>query len=117
MGTAGPPGDEDGRALLRLLPADGSPADTAQTRRTLGWNRQRWAGACRRLEEQGRVLGGQGRGETIRRGLTAVPPWFRPACGRPGAPVTFRRGPVPVRHASCHLPRRSWSVPGRGGGT
>jgi hypothetical protein len=50
MGTAGPPGDDDGRALLRLLPGDGSPADSAQTRRTLGWNRQRWAGACRRLE-------------------------------------------------------------------
>jgi hypothetical protein len=47
MATAGPPGDEEGRALLRLLPADGSPADSAQTPRTLGWNRQRWAGACR----------------------------------------------------------------------
>jgi len=117
MGTAGPPGDEDGRALLRLLPADGSPADSAQTRRTLGWNRQRWAGACRRLEEQGRVLSGQGRGETIRRDLTAVPAEFRPACGRPGAHVTIRQVPVTVRHAMCDLTGVSLSVPGRGGAT
>jgi hypothetical protein len=117
MGTAGPPGDEDGRALLRLLPADGSPADSAQARRMLGWNRQRWAGACRRLEEQGRVLSGQGRGETIRRDLTAVPPEFRPASGRPGAHVTIRQVPVTVRHAMCDLTGVSLSVPGRGGAT
>jgi hypothetical protein len=89
MGTAGPPGDEDGRALLRLLPADGSPADSEQVRRTLGWTRQRWAGACLRLEEQRRVLSGQGRDETIRRDLTGVSLSFP---GRGGATVPARPG-------------------------
>jgi hypothetical protein len=117
MGTAGPPRDEDGRALLRLLPADGSPADSEQARRTLGWTRQRWAGACLRLEEQGRVLSGQGRGETIRRDLTAVPPEFRPACGRPGTHVTVGQVPVTVPHAVCDLTGVSLSFPGRGGAT
>jgi hypothetical protein len=117
MGTTGPRGDEDGRALLRLLPADGSPADCEQARRTLGWTRQRWAGACLRLEEQRRVLSGQGRGETIHRDLTAVPPEFRLACGRPDTHVTVGQVPVTVPHAVCDLTGVSLSFPGRGGAT
>jgi hypothetical protein len=117
MGTAGPPGDDDARVLLRLLPADGSPADSEQARRTLGWTRQRWAGACSRLEEHRQVLSGQGRGQTIRRDLTAVPAEFRPACGRPGTQVTVRQVPVTVPHAACDLTGVSLSFPGRGGAT
>lgn len=49
MGQAGPPRDDDGWVLLRLLPADGSPADGEEVRRRLGWTWQRYAGACRRL--------------------------------------------------------------------
>ena len=117
MGTAAPPGDEDGRALLRLLPADGSPADRERVRRVLGWAPQRYTGACLRLEEQGQVLNGQGRGQTIRRDLTAVPPEFRPACGRPGSHVTVRQVPGTVRYAACDLTGVSLSFPGRGGAT
>lgn len=117
MGTPGPPGGEDSRALLRLLPADGSPAGSEHVRRTLGWTRQRHVGACLRLEAQGLVLSGQGRGETIRRDLTAVPPEFRPACGRPGTHVTVRHVPVTVPHAACDLTGVSLSFPGRGGAT
>jgi hypothetical protein len=65
----------------------------------------------------GHVLSGQGRGETIRRDLTAVPSEFRPACGRPGGHVTVRQVPVTVRHAMCDLSGVSLSVPGRGGAT
>src|SRR6185312_13631250 len=75
------------------------------------------AGACLRLAEQGRVLSGQGRGETIRRDLTAVAPEFRPACGRPGTHVTVGQVPVTVPHAVCDLTGVSLSFPGRGGAT
>lgn len=117
MGTAAASGDEDGRALLGLLPADGSPADSERVRRVLGWTPQRYTGACLRLEEQGQVLSGQGRGETICRDLTGVPPEFRPACGRPGSHVTVRQVPVTVRYAACDLTGVSLSFPGRGGAT
>jgi len=62
-------------------------------------------------------MSGQGRGETIRRDLTAVPAEFRPACGRPGAHVTVRQVPVTVPHAACDLTGVLVSFPGRGGAT
>jgi len=63
------------------------------------------------------VLSGQGRGQTIRRDLTAVPPEFHPACGRPGSHVTVRQVPVTVRHAACDLTGVALSFPGHGGAT
>jgi len=53
MGRAAAQGDEDTRALLRLLPADGSLADSEEVRRKLDWTRQRYAGTSLRLEKQG----------------------------------------------------------------
>ena len=56
----------------------------------LGWDAERYARACVRLEERGYVQGGQGGAETVYRDLTLVSPEFRPACGRPGSCVTVR---------------------------
>jgi acyl-CoA thioesterase FadM len=64
-----------------------SAADSHQIRSQLDWDAERYAHACARLEEQGYVLAGHGRDETVCRDLTAVPPEFRPACGRPGSSV------------------------------
>jgi hypothetical protein len=83
MGQAGRRRDEDERALLGLLPADGDPVSSEKIRRQLGWDVQRYAGACMRLEDERYLLRGQGRGETICRDLAAVPQEFRPACGHP----------------------------------
>ena len=49
------------------------------------------------------------------RHLTAVPPEFRPACGRPGSHVTVQQVPVTVPHALCDLTGVIVSYPGRGG--
>ena len=57
----------------------------------------------------------EGPGETVGRDLTAVPPEFRPACGRPGSHVTVRQVPVTVPHALCDLTGVILSYPGRGG--
>ena len=107
--------DEDEPALLELLPADGSPADSNEIRSRLGWNAQRYSRTRDRLEERGYVLAGRGRAETVRRDLTAVPPEFRAACGRPGSRVTVRQVPVAIPHALCDLTGVSLSYPGHGG--
>ena len=107
--------DADEQALLGLLPADGSPADSTEIRSRLGWDAGRYASACVRLEEQGFVLSGQGRGESACRDLTAVPPEFRPACGRPGSHVIVRQVPVTIPHAICDLTGVRLSCPGHGG--
>jgi len=107
----------DGQALLGCLPPGGGVVSSDVVCRQLGWDRERYATACRRLEDQGYVLSGPGRGGTIRRDLTAVPPEFRPACGRPGAHVTVRQVPVTVPHAVCDLTGVALSYPGRGGAT
>jgi hypothetical protein len=107
--------DADEQALLGLLPADGSPADSTEIRSRLGWDTERYARACVRLEEQGYVLSGQGLGESVGRDLTAVPPEFRPACGRPGSRVIVRQVPVTIPHALCDLTGVSLSYPGHGG--
>jgi hypothetical protein len=109
--------DEDEVALLALLPADGAPADSNEIRGRLGWEAERYAGACARLEERGYIVAGQGQGKTVGRDLTAVPPEFRTACGRPGSDVTVRQVPVTVRHALCDLTGVILSYPGRGGAT
>jgi hypothetical protein len=106
---------EDERALLDLLPAEGSAADSNQIRSQLDWDAERYAHARARLEEQGYVLAGNGRDETVCRDLTAVPPEFRPACGRPGSHVIVRRVPVTIPHALCDLTRVTLSYPGHGG--
>ena len=49
--------------------------------------------------------------------LTAVPPEFRPACGRPGAEVVVGEVPVTVKHADCDLTGVVISYPRRGGAT
>ena len=115
MSQTGDHRDADEQALLGLLPADGSPADSTQIRSRLGWDSERYARACVRLEEQGYVLSGQGRGESVCRDLTAVPPEFRPACGRPGSRVIVRQVPVTIPHALCDLTGVTLSYPGRGG--
>ena len=107
--------DADEQALFGLLPADGSPADSTEIRTRLGWDAERYAGACVRLEERGYVQAGHGRAETVYRDLTAVPPEFRPACGRPGSRVTVRQVPVTVPHALCDLTGVMLSYPGHGG--
>jgi len=115
MGQAERQLDEDERALLELLPADGSGAASEEIRGRLGWDAERYARVCVRLEEQGYVQAGQGRAETVYRDLTAVPPEFRPACGRPGSHVTVRQVPVTVSHALCDLTGVTLSYPGHGG--
>jgi hypothetical protein len=107
--------DEDEVALLALLPADGAPTDSHEVRDRLGWEAERYASACARLEERGYIVAGPGQGETVGRDLTAVPPEFRTACGRPGSDVTVRQVPVTVRHALCDLTGVILSYPGRGG--
>ena len=106
---------EDERVLLDLLPADGSAADSNQIRNQLDWDAERYARACVSLEAQGYVLAGQGRSETICRDLTAIPPEFRSACGRPGSHVIVRQVPVLVPHALCDLTGVHLSYPGHGG--
>jgi CubicO group peptidase (beta-lactamase class C family) len=53
--------------------------------------------------------------EDAPRDLTAVPPEFRPACGRPGSRVIVRRVPVTIPHALCDLTGVHLSYPGHGG--
>ena len=115
MGQADHPLDEDEVALLALLPAGGAPADSDEVRGRLGWDAERYASACGRLEERGHIVAGQGPSKTIGRDLTAVPPEFRPACGRPGSDVTVRQVPVTVPHALCDLTGVILSYPGHGG--
>ena len=91
--------DEDEVALLALLPTDGTPAGSDEIRGQLGWAAERYASACARLAERGYIVAGQGQYTTVGRDLTAVPPEFRPACGRPGSDVTVRQ--VPLR---CRMP-------------
>jgi len=67
------------------------------------------------LAERGYIVAGQGQYTTVGRDLTAVPPEFRPACGRPGSDVTVRQVPVTVPHALCDLTGVLLSYPGRGG--
>lgn len=114
MGQAGHVFGEDEVALLALLPADGTAADSNEIRDRLGWATERYAGVCARLEERGCVVAGQGQTK-IGRDLTAIPPEFRPACGRPGSDVTVRQVPVTVPHALCDLTGVILSYPGRGG--
>jgi hypothetical protein len=113
VGHAGYAPDEGEVALLALLPADGAPADSNEIRGQLGWEAERFASACARLQERGYI--GAGKGQVVGRDLTAVPPEFRPACGRPGSDVTVRRVPVTVPHALCDLTGVILSYPGRGG--
>lgn len=115
MGQAERQLDEDERALLELLPADGSGTASEGILGRLGWDAERYARACVRLEGRGYVQAGQGRAETVYRDLTAVPPEFRPACGRPGSRVTVRQVPVKVQHALCDLTGVTLSYPGHGG--
>jgi hypothetical protein len=65
MGQAGRELDEDERALLDLLPADGSEAASEGILARLGWDAGRYVRACVRLEERGYVQAGQGRAETV----------------------------------------------------
>ena len=115
MGHAERQLDEDERTLLELLPADGSGAASEGILGRLGWDAERYARACVRLEERGYVQSGQGRAETVYRDLTAVPHEFRPACGRPGSSVIVRRVPVTIPHALCDLTQVTLSYPGHGG--
>lgn len=102
-------------ALLALLSADEAPEDSSEIRSRLGWDAERYAGVCVRLEGRGYILAGEGRSQTVCRDLTAVPPEFRPACGRPGSRVTVRQVPVTVLHALCDLTGVILSYPGHGG--
>lgn len=106
-------GDE--AALLALLPADGAPVDSEVIRSQLGWEAERYASACARLEEPGYIVAGEGQVSRAGRDLAAVPPEFRPACGRPGSEVTVRQVPVTVPHALCDLTGVILSYPGHGG--
>jgi hypothetical protein len=107
--------DEDEVALLALLPADGAPEDSSEIRSRLGWEVERYAGVCVRLEGRGYILAGEGHSKTVCRDLTAIPPEFRPACGHPGSRVTVRQVPVTVPHALCDLTGVILSYPGHGG--
>ena len=69
MGQAERQLDEDERALLELLPADGSGAASEGILGRLGWDAERYARACVRLEGRGYVQAGQGRAETVYRDL------------------------------------------------
>jgi hypothetical protein len=107
--------DEDEMALLALLPADGALEDSSEIRSRLGWEAERYAGVCVRLEGRGYVLAGEGHRKTVCRDLTAVPSEFRLACGHPGSRVTVRQVPVTVPHALCDLTGVILSYPGHGG--
>jgi hypothetical protein len=102
-------------ALLALLSPDAVPAGSNEIEDRLGWEAERYASACARLEQRGYIVAGKGQGKTVSRDLTAVPPEFRPACGRPGSEVTVRHVPVTVPHALCDLTGVILSYPGRGG--
>lgn len=115
MGRADRALDADELALLALLSADGAPVGSDEIRGRLGWDADHYASACGRLAERGYIVAGQGQRETVGRDLTAVPPEFRPACGRPGSDVTVRQVPVTVPHALCDLTGVMLSYPGRGG--
>jgi hypothetical protein len=115
VGQADHAPDEDEAALLALLPADGAPADSIEIRGQLAWDAERYASTCACLEERGYIVAGEGQGKAVRRDLTAVPPEFRPACGRPGSDVIVGRVPVTVPHALCDLTGVILSYPGRGG--
>jgi hypothetical protein len=115
MGQAEHARDQDEVALLALLPADGAPVGSDEIRGRLGWEAERYARACGRLEQRGEIVAGPGPGKTVGRDLTAVPPEFRPACGRPGSEVTVRQVPVTVPHARCDLTGVILSYPGHGG--
>jgi hypothetical protein len=115
MGQPGHAPKEDELALLALLPADGVPVGSSEIRDQLGWEAERYASTCARLEERGYIVTGNGQGKTVGRDLTAVPPEFRAACGRPGSDVTIRQVPVTVPHALCDLTGVILSYPGRGG--
>jgi hypothetical protein len=52
--------DEDEQALLDVLPVDGSEAASEGILGRLGWDAERYARACVRLEERGYVQAGQG---------------------------------------------------------
>ena len=117
MGHAGYGPGEDEVVLLALLPADGAPADSDEMRGQLGWEAERFASACARLEERGYMVARKGQDKAVGRNLTAVPPEFRPACGRPGSDITVGRVPVTVPHALCDLTGVILSYPGRGGAT
>ena len=58
-----------------------------------------------------------GCGGSAGRDLTAVPPEFRPAGGRPGSHVVVRQVPVTIPHALCDLTGVVLSYPGHGGAT
>lgn len=115
MGQAQQALDEDEAAVLVLLPADGAAADSSEIRGRLGWEAERFARACARLQERGYIVASPGQNKTVGRDLTAVPPEFRPACGRPGSDVTVGQVPVTVPHALCDLTGVILSYPGRGG--
>ena len=68
-------------------------------------------------DEQEYVPSGPGRDESVGRDLTAIPPEFRPACGRPGSRVIVRQVPVTIPHALCDLTGVTLSYPGHGGAT
>jgi hypothetical protein len=115
VGHGGHALDDDEVALLALLPADGALADSNEIRGQVGWEAERYASACARLEERGYIVAGKGQSNTVGRDLTAVPPEFRLACGRPGSDVAVRQVPVTVPHALCDLTGVILSYPGRGG--
>jgi hypothetical protein len=115
MGQPGDAPDEDEVALLALLPPDGVPVGSNEIEGQLGWESERYASACARLEQRGYIVAGMGHGKTVGRDLTAVPPEFRLACGRPGSDVAVRQVPVTVPHALCDLTGVILSYPGRGG--
>jgi len=106
---------EDEEEFLSCLPHDGSPVESAAIDSRLGWDEERYAGACAKLEERGYLAKRLGRGETLGRNLAAVPPEFRTACGRPGSHVRVRHAPVIVPHALCDLTGVRLTYPGRGG--
>jgi hypothetical protein len=108
------PGDDE-QALLSRLPQDRGPVASQAVRRQLGWDQERYASTCFRLEDQGSVLSEQGRSRTIRRDLTAVRAEFRPACGHPGAHVAVRQVPATVPHTVGDLSGVALSCPGGGG--
>ena len=106
--------DADEQALLGLLPADGSPADSTEIRSRLAGT----PGAMPGLRPSGRAgLRAERAGprRSACRDLTAVPPEFRPACGRPGSHVIVRQVPVTIPHAICDLTGVRLSCPGHGG--
>lgn len=115
MGHAGHALDEEEVALLALLPADGAPADSNEIRGQLGWKADRYVSVCARLEGRGYIVAGKDQSKAVGRDLTAIPPEFRLACGRPGSDVTVGQVPVTVPHALCDLTGVILSYPGRGG--